>query len=161
MVNMLTKLAVPTLAAMGAQNKGGLGSLGADKLQPAAIGAQGAGKSSPLGASNVNPAMMGVQGGGLTSPLGASGANLGTMGAQGGGLTSPLGSSPATTGAQGSTQASTLGSYNVDSSSVSISGLSAGGFMAAQLGIAYSDVFKAGFGIFAGGPFDCARDQSV
>ena len=33
--------------------------------------------------------------------------------------------------------------------------------MAAQLGIAYSDVFKVGFGVFAGGPFDCARNQPV
>lgn len=31
--------------------------------------------------------------------------------------------------------------------------------MAAQLGIAYSDLFKTGFGVFAGGPYDCARDQ--
>ncbi|KAL4740600.1 Alpha/Beta hydrolase protein [Aspergillus similis] len=57
------------------------------------------------------------------------------------------------------TSAASLGTYNVDSDSVSISGFSSGGFMAAQLGIAYSDVFKVGFGVFAGGPFDCARNQ--
>ena len=57
--------------------------------------------------------------------------------------------------------ATTLGAYNVDPGLVSISGLSAGGFVAAQLGIAYSDVFKSGFGVFAGGPFDCARNQAV
>lgn len=59
------------------------------------------------------------------------------------------------------TSAASLGTYNVDPDSVSISGFSSGGFMAAQLGIAYSDVFKVGFGVFAGGPFDCARNQPV
>ncbi|CBF73656.1 hypothetical protein AN7987.2 [Aspergillus nidulans FGSC A4] len=57
------------------------------------------------------------------------------------------------------TSAASLGTYNVDPDSVSISGFSSGGFMTAQLGIAYSDVFKVGFGVFAGGPFDCARNQ--
>src|SRR4029077_136787 len=42
---------------------------------------------------------------------------------------------------------------------VSVSGLSSGGFMAAQLGVAYSGTFQAGVGVFAGGPFDCARNQ--
>lgn len=59
------------------------------------------------------------------------------------------------------TLAAGLGAYNVDPNSVSVSGLSAGGFMAAQLGVAYSDTFKTGFGIFAGGPYDCARNQLV
>lgn len=54
-----------------------------------------------------------------------------------------------------------LGAYNVDSSAVSVSGLSSGGFMSAQLGVAYSNVFQVGFGVFAGGPFDCARNQAV
>jgi poly(3-hydroxybutyrate) depolymerase len=54
-----------------------------------------------------------------------------------------------------------LGSYKVDPSSVSVSGLSSGGFMASQLGIAYSDVFQTGFGVFAAGPYDCARNQNV
>jgi hypothetical protein len=54
-----------------------------------------------------------------------------------------------------------LGAYNVDPNSISVSGLSSGGFMSAQLGVAYSDTFKVGFGVFAGGPYDCARGQSV
>ena len=54
-----------------------------------------------------------------------------------------------------------LGTYNVDINSVSVSGLSSGGFMAVQLGVAYSETFKTGFGVFAGGPFDCARNQPV
>lgn len=54
-----------------------------------------------------------------------------------------------------------LGSYNIDPESISVSGFSSGGYMAAQLGIAYSDLFKVGFGVFAGGPYDCARDQNV
>ncbi|KAL6235507.1 hypothetical protein BDW75DRAFT_250825 [Aspergillus navahoensis] len=57
------------------------------------------------------------------------------------------------------TSAASLGAYNVEPDSVSISGFSSGGFMATQLGIAYSSVFKVGFGVFAGGPFDCARNQ--
>ncbi|POR39516.1 Polyhydroxybutyrate depolymerase [Tolypocladium paradoxum] len=40
--------------------------------------------------------------------------------------------------------AAALDSYNVDPGSVSVSGLSSDGFMAAQLGIAYSDVLKIG-----------------
>ncbi|KAL3477664.1 Alpha/Beta hydrolase protein [Aspergillus californicus] len=55
--------------------------------------------------------------------------------------------------------AASLHPYNVDPDTVSISGFSSGGFMAAQLGIAYSDTFKLGFGVFAGGPYDCARNQ--
>lgn len=39
--------------------------------------------------------------------------------------------------------------YNADRNSVSVSGLSAGGFMAAQLGVAYSDTSRVGFGVFA------------
>ena len=57
--------------------------------------------------------------------------------------------------------AAALGSYNVDPNSVSVSGMSSGGFFSVQLGIAYSSIFKTGFGVFAGGPFDCARNQLV
>jgi poly(3-hydroxybutyrate) depolymerase len=57
--------------------------------------------------------------------------------------------------------AAALGAYNVDPNSVSVSGISAGGFMSVQLGVAYSDLFTTGFGVFAGGPYDCARDQPV
>ncbi|RJF97563.1 fibronectin type III domain-containing protein [Noviherbaspirillum saxi] len=51
----------------------------------------------------------------------------------------------------------TLPAYNVDISQSSVSGLSSGGFMAAQLHVAYSATFKAGAGIVAGGPFYCAQ----
>lgn len=54
-----------------------------------------------------------------------------------------------------------LGSFNVDPKLVSVSGLSSGGFMSGQLGVAYSGTFQTGFGVFAAGPFDCARDQYV
>lgn len=60
----------------------------------------------------------------------------------------------------GQAGAAALQAYNVDPASVSVSGLSSGGFMAAQLGMAYSSVFQTGFGVFAGGPYDCARNQS-
>ena len=56
--------------------------------------------------------------------------------------------------------AAALGAYNANPALNSVSGLSSGGFMAAQLGIAYSGTFKVGFGVFAGGPDDCARAQS-
>lgn len=59
------------------------------------------------------------------------------------------------------TSADPLGSYNVDPALVSVSGLSSGGFMAGQLGVAYSGIFQTGFGVFAAGPFDCARNQYV
>lgn len=57
--------------------------------------------------------------------------------------------------------ATALPAFNVNPDSVSVSGLSSGGFMAAQLGVAYSDIFNVGFGVFAGGPYDCARNQYV
>ncbi|MCX5388725.1 PHB depolymerase family esterase [Streptomyces sp. NBC_00094] len=46
--------------------------------------------------------------------------------------------------------------YTIDSTYVS--GLSSGGFMANQLHVAYSDVFK-GAGIFSAGPYDCAQNS--
>lgn len=50
-----------------------------------------------------------------------------------------------------------LPSYNLDPALSSVSGLSSGGFMAAQLHVAYSATFQAGAGIVAGGPFYCAQ----
>jgi poly(3-hydroxybutyrate) depolymerase len=44
---------------------------------------------------------------------------------------------------------------NIDKSQTTVSGLSSGGFMANQLGYAYSGTFK-GVGVFAGGPYMCA-----
>lgn len=48
-----------------------------------------------------------------------------------------------------------LGQYNVDTSKTTVSGLSSGGFMANQLGVAFSTTFK-GVGVFAAGPYMCA-----
>lgn len=48
-----------------------------------------------------------------------------------------------------------LGQYNIDTASITVSGLSSGGFMANQLGVAHSSVFK-GVGVFAAGPYWCA-----
>ncbi len=45
--------------------------------------------------------------------------------------------------------------YNVDTSQTTVSGLSSGGFMANQLGYAFSTTFR-GVGVFAGGPYMCA-----
>lgn len=46
--------------------------------------------------------------------------------------------------------------YNVDIHQSSVSGLSAGGFMANQFFVAYSGIMS-GVGVFAGGPYGCAR----
>ncbi|MGZ5269632.1 MAG: extracellular catalytic domain type 2 short-chain-length polyhydroxyalkanoate depolymerase [Ramlibacter sp.] len=48
-----------------------------------------------------------------------------------------------------------LPQLNVDKTKISVSGLSSGGFMANQLGYAYSGTFM-GVGVFAGGPYMCA-----
>jgi len=51
-----------------------------------------------------------------------------------------------------------IGSYPIDPDAVSVSGLSSGGFMAAQYQVAYSSQI-VGAGIFAGGPYYCAQGQ--
>ncbi len=43
----------------------------------------------------------------------------------------------------------------IDKAQITVSGLSSGGFMANQLGVAHSATFK-GVGVFAGGPYMCA-----
>lgn len=48
-----------------------------------------------------------------------------------------------------------LPALNIEAGSITVSGLSAGGFMANQLGYAFSSTFK-GVGVFAGGPYMCA-----
>ncbi|MBC7956613.1 MAG: hypothetical protein H7Y33_12180 [Cytophagales bacterium] len=48
-----------------------------------------------------------------------------------------------------------LPALKVDPSQITVSGLSSGGFMANQLGYAYTSTFK-GVGVFAGGPYMCA-----
>jgi poly(3-hydroxybutyrate) depolymerase len=51
--------------------------------------------------------------------------------------------------------AATLPQLSIDKTKISVSGLSSGGFMANQLGIAHSSTFM-GVGVFAGGPYMCA-----
>eukprot|EP01062_Namystynia_karyoxenos_P075619 TRINITY_DN7314_c0_g1_i1.p1 TRINITY_DN7314_c0_g1~~TRINITY_DN7314_c0_g1_i1.p1 ORF type:complete len:426 (+),score=128.86 TRINITY_DN7314_c0_g1_i1:86-1363(+) len=58
--------------------------------------------------------------------------------------------------AAGCEAASKLGSYNVDPSSATVSGISAGGFFAVQAHVALSGTF-GGAGIVAGGPYYCAQ----
>src|SRR5262249_55168703 len=48
-----------------------------------------------------------------------------------------------------------LPQLKVDPASITVSGLSSGGFMANQLGYAYANTFM-GVGVFAGGPYMCA-----
>ncbi|RYZ66128.1 MAG: PHB depolymerase [Proteobacteria bacterium] len=47
----------------------------------------------------------------------------------------------------------------VDPAQVTVSGVSAGGYMAAQLQVAYSSTFK-GLGMVAGGPWNCANGSA-
>jgi poly(3-hydroxybutyrate) depolymerase len=51
-----------------------------------------------------------------------------------------------------------LGSYNVKLSETTVSGLSSGGYMAVQFGVAWSSIVR-GVGVFAGGPYWCAQDN--
>lgn len=51
--------------------------------------------------------------------------------------------------------AGALPALNIDKTQITVSGLSSGGFMANQLGIAHSATFK-GVGVFAAGPYMCA-----
>ncbi|HTH80043.1 MAG TPA: hypothetical protein VL593_13790, partial [Ramlibacter sp.] len=49
-----------------------------------------------------------------------------------------------------------LGSYNVKLDETTVSGISSGGFMASQVGVAWSSIIK-GVGIVAAGPYGCAQ----
>ena len=51
----------------------------------------------------------------------------------------------------------TLPKYNVGFSDVSVSGVSSGGYMAAQMHFAYSKTIKKGAGVIAGGPVYCSQ----
>lgn len=51
-----------------------------------------------------------------------------------------------------------LGSYNVNPSETTVSGISSGGYMAVQFGVSWSSIVR-GVGVFAGGPFWCAQDS--
>jgi chitodextrinase len=53
-------------------------------------------------------------------------------------------------------QTVSLPSYNADINQTSVSGLSAGGYMAVQFDVAYSSMLR-GAGIIAGGPYYCAQ----
>jgi len=55
--------------------------------------------------------------------------------------------------------ADVLQSYHIDSNKISVSGVSSGGYMAAQLGVAYSQTFM-GVGSVAGGIYWCAKGDS-
>ena len=53
-----------------------------------------------------------------------------------------------------------LPSFNVDLRQTSVSGISSGGFMSVQLHLAHSSIIK-GVGVFAGGPYECARNSAT
>lgn len=62
----------------------------------------------------------------------------------------------AATGTNG--HAPKLSSYNVDTSKITVSGISSGGFFAVQFHVAYSKIIR-GVGVIAGGPFWCAQNN--
>src|SRR3954465_4907803 len=53
--------------------------------------------------------------------------------------------------------AAVLPKYNVSVNDVSVSGLSSGAYMAAQMHVAYSKTIRKGAGIVAGGPVYCSQ----
>jgi len=53
--------------------------------------------------------------------------------------------------------AAPLHALKVDPAEVTVSGVSAGGYMAVQLHVAFSATFKKGAGVIAGGPYHCAE----
>src|SRR4051812_42199396 len=55
----------------------------------------------------------------------------------------------------------TLPKYNVSVSEVSVSGISSGGYMAAQMHFAYSKTIRKGAGIVAGGPVYCSQGNAL
>lgn len=55
----------------------------------------------------------------------------------------------------------TLPRYNVSVATVSVSGLSSGGYMAAQMHVAYSKTIRKGAGIIAGGPVYCSEGSAT
>jgi poly(3-hydroxybutyrate) depolymerase len=67
----------------------------------------------------------------------------------------------AAVGVHAASAAVPLPALAADPAEVSVSGLSAGGFMAVQLHVAYSATFKRGAGVVAGGPYDCAEGSIV
>lgn len=62
--------------------------------------------------------------------------------------------------ATASAKAVKLTALNIDPNSVTVSGLSAGGFMAVQMHVAFSALVN-GSAIFAGGPYYCAEDNLI
>jgi len=55
--------------------------------------------------------------------------------------------------------ATPLSAYNADPNTVTVAGISSGGFMAVQLQVAYSKSI-VGTAVFAGGPYYCAQDNA-
>lgn len=66
----------------------------------------------------------------------------------------------ATTGLSGTALAAVpLPALNIDKTQTSVSGISSGGYMAVQLHVAYSALFRKGAAVMAGGPYNCAENS--
>jgi poly(3-hydroxybutyrate) depolymerase len=55
--------------------------------------------------------------------------------------------------------AAPLPALNIDKTQTSVSGISSGGYMAVQLHVAYSSLFRKGAAVIAGGPYNCAENS--
>ncbi len=55
--------------------------------------------------------------------------------------------------------AAPLPALNIDKTQTSVSGISSGGYMAVQLHVAYSSLFRKGAAAIAGGPYNCAENS--
>jgi predicted esterase len=71
-------------------------------------------------------------------------------------LPSLTGTTSTSTTSLASASTTSLAAYNVGPSTVTVAGLSSGGFMAVQLQVAYSQSIF-GTAVFAGGPYYCAQ----
>jgi poly(3-hydroxybutyrate) depolymerase len=54
--------------------------------------------------------------------------------------------------------AQSLPTYNIDQNQIFVAGFSSGGYMAVQMHVAFSSLFK-GAAVYAGGPYYCAQDN--
>jgi poly(3-hydroxybutyrate) depolymerase len=92
---------------------------------------------------------------GLGRPL-AAGATLGRRALA---FALAVGAVVGAAGSAAPARAQPLPALNLDRSQTTVSGLSSGGYMAVQLHVAYSSVFRRGAAAVAAGPYFCAEGQ--
>jgi poly(3-hydroxybutyrate) depolymerase len=93
----------------------------------------------------------------LAAVLAVAAIGLSACGGSSGG-SAALPGSGTSSGSRAAQSVVTLGAYHIDPTKVAVAGISSGGFMAVQMQVAYSDIFKD-VAVYAGGPFYCAQDS--